>query len=424
MKRALSIFLLFPLVFALFLVSCANGETPDQPADDGKTITLNVYNWGEYISDGAEDTYDTNAEFEKYYYEKTGRKVKVLYSTYASNEDMYSKIANNAGTYDVIVPSDYMIQRMAAEGLLYAFDPANTVENYEYIEEEFKGLYYDPDNLYSVPYSCGVTAVIYNETMVDEEDVADESWGLLWNPKYKGKILQFNNPRDGFGTAQYYLNLDVNATDPDVWQKTYEKMLEQKPLVQGYVADEIFNKMTSESAAIGAYYLGDYITMCDENENLNYYVPTEGTNVFVDAMCIPVNAKHKDLAIEYINFMLSEEAAVANAVYIGYASPNSLVKNSEDYLEEMGEEAYEILYGTSMEELNKNYGYDPYYHSFSPEIQNLTNTLWESLMTESTIEPWVHVVSALIVAGALGCGIFFAIRKRKRAAHYLKASKK
>lgn len=423
-RLPLLLFLLCVL-FCLGLVACARtpgtDEDEEEPVGAGDLV-LQVYNWGEYISDGSLGSYDTNAEFEKYYLEKYGKRVRVVYTTYATNEDMYSKIRSGAGNYDIIIPSDYMIDRMAKEGLLYDFNPSANVENYGAIVDDFKGLYYDPENRYSVPYTYGKVGIIYNRTMVDEQDAAQQSWALLWNEKYRTKILQFNNPRDAFATAMYYKNLDVNSTDPAVWQTALDLLMEQKPLVQGYVSDEIFNKMTGASAAIGTYYAGDYITMVEDNEHLAFYYPKEGTNVFVDAMCIPKNAAHKKLAIEYINFMLSEQAAVANAVYIGYASPNRLVFENEEYKEEMGEDAMNILY--SDVDVNENYGFDPYFHSFSPKIQELTNSMWESLKTESAIEVWVHIVSALIVFGALGFGVYTVLIRKVRSRHYRKRTAK
>ena len=419
MKHRISL-IIFILLFAfvlVFLASCGQGSSDDE-VKEGEVRVLNVYNWGEYISDGSLGSYDTNAEFEAWYNRTHKDKVKVIYTTYATNEDMYAKISSGAGTYDVIFPSDYMLQKMAKEGLLLPFDVAKDIPNYEYIEDAYKGLLYDPDQRFSVPYTYGMTGIIYNTTMIDEEDAAKESWGLLWNEKYKGKILQFNNPRDAFGSAMYYLNLDVNTTDPAVWQTALDKLLEQKPYVQSYVSDEIFNKMISGSASAAPYYAGDYITMADQNENLGFYYPTEGTNFFVDAMCIPKSAKYPDLAKEYINFMLSEEAAVANALYIGYASPNRLVKESEEYLDEMGEEAYDILYRLTGEDANVNYSYDPVYYSFDDETQELVNTLWENLKTESAIEPWVHVVSGVIVASLLVFCTYLVYIRKKRSRHY------
>lgn len=424
MKKRI-LFLLLAALLALaasLLCSCGDGAP-----SGGETLTLNVYNWGEYISDGSLGSYNTNAAFEEYYFEKTGQKVRVNYTTYATNEDMYAKLKSGAGSYDLIFPSDYMVQKMREEDMLIPLN-FDLIPAFENIEEDYRNLYYDPENLYSVPYTYGMVGIIYNTTMVDEEDVLDESWGLLWNEKYKGKILQFNNPRDGFGSAMYYNGIDVNSKDTDDWQAALDLLLEQKPLVQAYVADEIFNKMISGSAAIAPYYAGDYLTMALSNENLAFYYPSEGTNVFVDAMCIPSCAKNVDLACEYINFMLMEEAAVANALYLGYASPNKVVKASPDYYdperqddddyEGWGEEEYEILYGTPVSDIIEAYGYDPYFHSFDPEIQELTNTLWENLKTENSTELWVHIVTAVIVAGTVGFAVFSVYRKKKRSRDY------
>ena len=248
MKKTLALLLTALLLAALALTGCGKGET----------LTLNVYNWGEYISDGSEGSFDTVREFEKWYEAQYGQKIKVNYDTYASNEDMYNKIASGAVSYDVIVPSDYMIQRMAAEGMLQKLDFGN-IPNYQYIDESFRGLYYDPDNLYSVPYTYGVVGVIYDANTVDAADAGD--WELLWNSKYSGKILQFNNPRDAFATAQYKLGLDVNDPDKASWDAALAELKLQAPLVKSYVMDEIYNMMESGEAAVGAYYAGDYFML-------------------------------------------------------------------------------------------------------------------------------------------------------------------
>nr|MBQ4320587.1 spermidine/putrescine ABC transporter substrate-binding protein [Clostridia bacterium] len=342
----------------------------------GNTLTLNVYNWGEYISDGSEGTFDTISEFEDWYEETYGQKLKVNYTTFASNEDMYSKISSGAVSYDVIIPSDYMIARMAAEDLLLPLDFAN-IPNYQYIDDTFKGLYYDPQNQYSVPYTYGIVGVIYDANVVDEADA--KGWDLMWNSKYSGKILQFNNSRDAFGTAMYKLGIDVNTTDKAQWDKAYDELLAQRPLVYSYVMDEIYNMMESGEAAIGAYYAGDYFTMLDaqaENVDLKFYYP-EPTNFYVDAMCIPKCAQNKELAEIFINYMLSEEPAIANAEYTYYASPNSLVYTSETYIEDMGEEAMAILYpelGSFVEQYN-TYAF----HNLDTEMLSYLNTLWENV---------------------------------------------
>ena len=422
-KLVLAIIFAAVLVFSLF--SCGSGEDADN-GFSGEVITLNVYNWGEYISDGFLGAPDTNAMFEEYFNENLAKKygfyVEVNYTTYANNEDMYSKLKSGAGTYDVIVPSDYMIQKMISEGMLLPFD-ATTLENFVYIDEEFKGegVVYDPGNLYSVPYTYGMLGIIYNSALVDEEDYATESWGLLWNEKYKGKLLQFNNPRDAFGSAMYYKNLNVNSDKLEVWDQALATLVAQKPLLQGYVNDEIFNKMTTASAAVAPYYAGDFLIMAYQNEDLCFYYPTEGTNYFVDAMCIPKNSNYPEIAKEYINFMLSEEAAVANALYVGYASPNTLVIESEEYAEgmaELHEDWYDILYGVSPAEANVNYSYSPMYESFNDQVQAHVNTLWESLKTENATELWVHIASITIVVSVIALAGYNVYIKKKRSRDY------
>ncbi len=355
------------LLLSTLLAGCGGG---------GKTLTLNVYNWGEYISDGSEDSFNTIREFEKWYQENYGQKVKVNYTTFASNEDMYAKLSSGAVSYDVIIPSDYMIARMREEGRLLELDFSN-IPNYENIDESFRGLYYDPDNRYTVPYTYGIVGVIYNANAVDEADVG--GWDLVWNEKYRGEILQFNNSRDAFGTAQYKLGLDVNSTDHAEWDQALAELKKQAPLVKSYVMDEIFNMMESGEAAIGVYYAGDYFIMADaqaEGVDLQFYYP-DPTNYFVDAMCIPDCCQNKELAEIFINYMLSPEPAIANAEFIYYASPNSAVFKDEGYIEELGEEAMEILYPEigDFSALYNEYAY----RSLDAEMLDYVNSLWESL---------------------------------------------
>ena len=345
-----------------------------------KTVTLNVYNWGEYISDGSEDSYDTNAEFEKYCREELGMNVKVNYITFASNEDLYAKLSSNAVSYDVIIPSDYMIARLASEGYLQELN-FETIPNYEIsITDDFRNLYYDPENKYSVPYTYGMIGVIYDANRIDEEDTG--SWDLMWNEKYKGQIVQYNNSRDAFGTAFYKNGWNVNTTDKSVWDKALIELQTQKPLLKKLVMDEIYNMMETGEAAIGSYYAGDYLTMLDnqaDTVDLQFYYP-ENTNLFVDAMCIPKCAQNKDLAEQYINFMLSDDAAIANAEYIYYASPHANVYNSEIYKEDMGEEAIAILYP---EGFNFHENYDANcYKDLPADIKDYINTLWSKFATE------------------------------------------
>ncbi|MCD8314505.1 MAG: spermidine/putrescine ABC transporter substrate-binding protein [Firmicutes bacterium] len=394
----------------------------------GSDDELYVYNWGEYISDGSEGSLDVISEFEDYYYELTGRTITVHYTTYPSNEDMYAKISAGTSSYDVIFPSDYMIERMISEGLLQSINIEEVCEsygvecNYQYIDDMYRGLFFDEDGEYSIPYTYGMVGIIYNTTMVDEADVeellSDEDstgWELLWNEKYSGKILQFNNSRDGFATAQYMLGIDVNSTLESDWRTALDKLLEQKPLVQSYVMDEIFNKMESGEAAIGVYYAGDYFTMLENNENLAFYYPTP-TNVFVDCMCIPTESENPEIAALFINYMLSEKIAVANAEAIYYASPNSLVYTNEDYIEYMGEEAMEVLYP---EDYNFSEELNAYaYRNLDSETLEVVSSLWEELKISGGMSFSVYVVfgvTAVVIIAAIAAVV---VRKKKRERNY------
>ena len=404
MKRILSL-----LIVTLLLCGCfALGGCSSSKAE---SITLNVYNWGEYISDGSEGTLNVNKAFEEYYEETYGVKVTVNYSTYASNEDMYNKIKSGATSYDVIFPSDYMIARMANEDMLAKLDFSN-IPNFQYINESHKNMYYDPGSVYSVPYTYGVVGVIYNSTMVDEEDIG--TWEIFSNKKYERKILQFNNPRDALGTAMYALGISVNTTDHSEWDQAAALLKEQKPLVQSYVMDEIFNKMKNGSAAISAYYAGDYLSMYEDNEYLEFYYPEEGTNIFVDAMCIPVTSPHKEVAERYINFMLEEEIAVANAEYTYYASPNTLVTGNEEYvacMEDIHENAMEILYPEHLPPVT-------YYENLDPETLAYVNTSWESLKLENSVHPWVYIFSGVIIVSLVALILWKIIQKNYRRKYY------
>ncbi len=413
--KLIAIICVLAIILSVMLVF---GVFSDQP------IVLNVYNWGEYISDGSEDSYDTNKEFESYCRDELGLNVKVNYITYTSNEDMYAKLSTGAVSYDVIFPSDYMLARLVSEDMLAELDFSN-IPNYETsIDEEFRNLYYDPDNKYSIPYTYGMIGVIYDANEVDAEDAninpetGRGTWDMMWNQKYKGQILQFNNSRDAFGTAFYKLGEDVNTTDTATWDKGLSALQQQKPLLKKLVMDEIYNMMESGEAAIGAYYAGDYLTMVDnqaDNVDLQFYYP-ENTNLFIDAMCIPKTTQNKALAEEYINFMLSDDAAIANAEYICYASPHKNVYTNEQYIEDIGEDAIGILYPDNFdfyESYNANC-----YRDLDESTKSYINTLWaryattqgdddgQALQVRTIIELSVYGV---IIVGFIG---FVVIRKR------------
>ena len=292
-------------------------------AQPQEQVTLNVYNWGQYIADGSDGSMEVIKEFEARY-----PHIKVNYSTYDSNEIMYSKLANGGITVDVIIPSDYMIARLISEDMLLPLNFDN-IPNYQYIDENFRNTAFDPENLYSVPYTWGTVGILYNTKYVDEADVT--GWELLWNEKYAGKILTFGNSRDAFGVAQYLLGYDVNTTDKAELQHCAELLKEQKPVLQQYVMDEIFAIMQNEEAWIAPYYAGDCLTMMGENENLDFYLPEDqGFNLFIDAMCIPTCAKEKEAAETFINFLCDPEIAGANMDWICYGTPLSAAKEFID----------------------------------------------------------------------------------------------
>ncbi len=399
-----------------------------------ETLTLNVYNWGEYISDGGEDTLDVNKAFTEYYedwyYKEYGKKIKVQlnYTTYASNEDMYAKLKSGATGYDIVIPSDYMIERLKKEGLIQPLD-LNKIPNYENIMDEFKNPFYDNgEEKYTVMYTYGVIGIVYNRDRLNQEDLerienGEAGWELLWDEDYKGQILQFNNPRDALGTAMYYLGINVNNATEAEWQMAFEKLREQKPLVQSYVMDEIFNKMGSGEAALAAYYAGDCMTMTEINPSLGFYYPKNAdgkisTNIFADAMCIPTNAENTELAHAYINFMLSEEPAVANAEYLYYASPNKLVVNNDGYKESLGED-YDVIYDSDLEG-NLEYMFENYaYRNLPDEKLHLLNSLWETLKVDSAaFGGGIYIICAVIAVLLIAFAIYLYIIKRKRRKLY------
>lgn len=313
MRRILALTLTVLLVLSLF-----SGCT----IKDGR-ITINVYNWGQYISEGDDGCIDVIAEFEKAY-----PSIRVNYVTFDSNETMYTKMTNGGITVDVIIPSDYMVDRLIQEDMLLPLNFDN-IPNFEYVDEEWKNPDYDRENLYSVPYSWGVVGIIYNSKYVDEADVT--GWELLWNEKYADKILMFDNSRDAFGIAQCLLKYELNTDAPDELKACADKLKEQKPVVQQYIMDQVFDLMENEEAWIAPYYAGDYLTMADENEALKFYLPEhQNFNRFVDAMCIPKCAKEKEAAELFINFLCDPEIAGGNMDWICYATPISAAKEYMD----------------------------------------------------------------------------------------------
>ena len=287
-------------------------------------VTLNVMNWGQNIADGSDGTVDIVAAFEEAY-----PNIDVNYSTYDSNEALYSKLAGGGLTVDVIIPSDYMIARLIQENMLLELDFDN-IPNYANVQENFKNTAYDPENRYSVPYTWGTVGIIYNTKYVDEADVT--GWELLWNEKYQDKILMFDNSRDAFGVAQYKLGIDVNTTDKALLQQCADELAKQRPVVRQYVMDQIYAAMEGENAYVAAYYAGDCMMMMENNPNLQFYLPEDqGFNLFIDAMWVPTCAENKKEAELFIDFMCRPEISGANMDYICYGSP---IEGARDHMDE------------------------------------------------------------------------------------------
>lgn len=416
MKKLIAVLIAMILCLSLF-VSC--GETEDDGIDKvtgaysildpellsdydyskfkGQNITINVANWGEYMSIAEPDMLDVNKAFERL----TG--VEVNYTTFVSNETLYSKLASGGAAYDIVIPSDYMISKMINEGMLQKLSFDN-IPNLANIMPSFINPEYDPSNEYSVPYLWGMVVIIYNTTMVDEEIT---SWASLWDEKYANNILMFNNPRDAFGIALTYLGYSQNTEDHKELEQAMLLLKEQKEIVQGYVMDEIFDKMEGGSAAIAPYYAGDAVTMMDDNPDLTYCIPAEGTNQYTDAMCIPVSAQNKEAAEMYINFLCEAEVALANCEYTGYSTPNQA--------------AYELL-DDEVKESPLQYPSDEYLGEHTEIFVNLSDdtnaymmTLWNQLKI-GTSNPWlVPIFLICLIAATIFVNVYRA--KKKNSDH-------
>lgn len=277
-------------------------------------VVLNVYNWGDYIDESVIQ------EFEEKY------NIRVNYDTFSTNEDMYVKIKAGGADYDVLFPSDYMIERMIKEDMLHKLDFDN-IPNYKYIEGQFKNLEYDPQNEYSVPYMWGTVGILYNKTMVEEPVT---SWQILWDQKYSKQILMLDSQRDSIGITLKMLGFDMNTRDLDELEAAKQALIEQKPLVLAYVGDDVKDKMIAGEAALAVVWSGDAVYMKWENPDLEYALPEEGSNLWVDAMVIPKTSKNKAEAELFINFMCDPEIAYKNADYIGYSSPHLEAKKMLD----------------------------------------------------------------------------------------------
>lgn len=285
------------------------GKSADKAGSAGEVY---VYNWGEYIDE------DVKAEFE----EETG--IKVIYDMFETNEEMYPVIEAGGVKYDAVCPSDYMIQKMIENQMLAEINFDN-IPNIKEIDPKYMDMSksFDPDNKYSVPYCWGTVGILYNKTMVDEPI---DSWSVLWDEKYKDNILMQDSVRDAFGVALKYLGYSLNSTDLDELNEAKDLLTRQKPLVQAYVIDQVRDKMIGNEAAIGVIYSGEAIYTQQENPNLEYVIPKEGSNLWIDSWVIPKNAEHKENAEQFINFLCRPDIALMNFEYITYSTPNTAAR--------------------------------------------------------------------------------------------------
>lgn len=422
MKKRLILSALVCAVSMSLLCSCAGSDDSGETAETSETaeaeemtlsvedeayytrfrndnISINVYNWGEYISIGEDGALDVNEEFTKL----TG--IKVNYTNFATNEELYAKLKGGASSYDVIIPSDYMISKLIKEDMLLPLDMEN-IPNFEYIMERFRNPAYDPQNAYSVPYTWGTVGIIYNASII-ETPKEEIDWDILWNGDYRDQILMFDNPRDAFAIAEIMLGYSLNTENPDELKAAALKLTEQKSIVQAYVMDEIFDKMEAGDALLAPYYAGDALTILETNEDLDFVVPKSGTNLFVDAMCIPKGAKQKEAAEMYINFMCEPDIAYSNIDYICYSTPHS--------------EAYEML-DEEVRENTVTYPADEQlqnteiFVNLSDEANQQMQTLWTDMKSaeDENINRWlVPVFLAVCLALTIGILIRRYIKSKK-----------
>ncbi len=310
------IMMMFVASVVLLLTACS-GDAQEK---------LYVYNVGEYI----------DREVLKMFEEEFN--CKVVYELYDSNETMYQKIKAGGTNYDVAFPSDYMVEKMIKEELVLPLDYSK-IPNFKYISDEYKNLPYDPQNLYTVPYFWGTVGILYDTTVVDEPV---DSWSILWDEKYKGNIFMYDSQRDSLMVALKLLGYSMNTQNVEELEEAKQLLIEQRPLVYAYVTDQVIDNMIAGNAALAVVYSGDATYIMDENEDMEYVIPKEGSNMWVDAMVIPSTAQNVDLAHEFINFMQRPDIAQMNTEYVMYSTPNT-----------------EVLANVSEDEWTQNEAYSP-----------------------------------------------------------------
>jgi len=363
---------------------------------EGQGVTLNVYNWGLYISDGSEESVDVISAFE----DLTG--IKVNYTTFDSNESLYAKIKSGGVSYDVIVPSDYMVGKMIEEGMLAPLDYSN-IPNAAGIGEEYLGWPFDEENTYSVPYMWGTTGLIYNTTMVQE---APDSWADMWDVQYAGNVLMFNNSRDAYAVAAEKLGMSLNPASVEEVDRVIEELKAQKSVVQAYVMDEIFDKMEGGEAALAPYYAGDAITMIQDNPDLAFVFPKEGVNFFVDSLCIPANCKNKEAAEMFLNYMCEPDVGLANCEFIGYSTPIGKVWERLDDELKYSEIAY-----PSQEVLDKAEAFT----TLSAQVNSALDTAWSDMKSyDEGGSGWMVLVFLILALAISVFNIWRRVRKKLR----------
>jgi len=346
------------LLLVASLAGCSGGASSGEKLKPGDNGEVNVCNWGEYIDESIFEDFEA----------QTG--IKINYNTAASNEVLYSLLKSGGADFDVIIPSDYLISRLIDEGMIQKINFDN-VPNAALIDEDYKNLEYDPTGEYSVAYMWGTVGIIYNTTMISDEIT---SWGSLFDPAYAGQLLMIDNPRDAFGVALEYLGYSLNTTSEKELNEAYDLLVKQNDIRQGFVMDQIYDKMEGGEAAISVYYAGDYISMYENNEDLTFVHPVEGANVFVDAMCILSDAKNKENAEAFINFMCDTDIALRNMDVTGYVSANG--EAAAIYAEDLSDMEYEVLF-PSDEYLDKC----EVFLNLPEETLTLYNDLWIKLKT-------------------------------------------
>ncbi len=399
MKKLFTCFVLsvFTLIFATSVF--AEVEVADKSYYEkfkDQNITINVYNWGEYISDGSEDSMDVIKEFE----EISG--IDVNYTLFDTNEDMYAKLTNSTNVYDIIVPSDYMVARLIEEDRLEKINYDN-IPNIKFVDDRYRFVDFDPSAEYSVPYTWNLVGLVYNTKYVTKEQAS--SWNVLWDESLKNKVLMFGNVRDAFGIALVKLGYSMNTENPDEIRAAAEELMKQKEVNQAYAMDQTFDKMANENAYAAPYYAGDCLTMMKRNDDLAFTYPKEGVNIFIDAFCIPKGTQNKEAAEAFINFMCETEVAAANCEFISYFTPqteaNKLIEVDERIVpsDEVIEKAETFV-------------------MLSDDANALMESLWISIRATSPFNNTIFPLAIILGLALVIFIILFIVRKRKKDKNY------